>query len=150
MAIEFRILDIPGMVAGEDLSAGCGLTGFPATANALGQTTSGQYLIAVSNGVDLQAVHCSNVTQKPLGIIQNNPKSGAAVSVRAMGVSKVVAGGTLTAGDEFGSNAAGRAVKKVHTFTGANFDEYIMGTVLEGASAGELATVLVASPYPVA
>lgn len=144
MAWEARLFDIPALVAGEDLSGTSSLTGAKDTAG----NRTGQYLIAkLQAGVDDGVLHCNALTDKPLGIIQNHPKSGDAVSVRSAGVSKVVAGTTLTAGDEFGTDIAGRAVPKAPTATGANYGQFVLGDVIEGAAAGELATVLVRDPY---
>lgn len=140
MAWEDRLYDVPGLIAGEDMSTAGSLTGYNAT---------GQYLIAklVAGSTTLSVVHVNALTDKPLGIIQNNPKSGSGVSVRTAGVSKVIAGATLAAGDEFGSDIAGRAVPKAPSSTGANYGNFILGDVLEGAAVGELATVLVRDPY---
>jgi hypothetical protein len=63
------------------------------------------------------------------------------------GMSKVIAGGTLTPGDSFGTDTAGRAVKKNETSTGANYGDFVMGEVIEGAATGEVATVLLTGIY---
>lgn len=44
------------------------------------------------------------------GVLQNKPKAGEAAAVRVVGTSKVVAGGSITAGAYVGSNAQGYGV----------------------------------------
>lgn len=55
------------------------------------------------------------VTDDPVGIVQNKPKSGEAAQVRCEGKSKVVSNGAGTAivvGDWVGPDATGKAIKK--------------------------------------
>lgn len=141
MAWERPVLILPGMIAGEDLSTSSGLTGYG---------SSGQYLFAKMNpnNVALSVVHCNSVRDRPLGVIQGNPASGKACDVMVYGVTKVVAGEALVPGLEVGPNAAGRAVRKNPTSTGANYGDYVAGVILEGAlAAGSLATMLLTGPY---
>ncbi len=136
MAYELPILILPGQIAGSDFSTG----------NGYGST--GQYLIVKSNGVADTHVPCTAVTDRPTGIAQGNPTTGAALGVMAIGVSKVLIGtGGLTAGDEYGPDAQGKAVRKAASNTGANFGQFVLGGVLVGGAAGELATVTVGAPY---
>ncbi|WP_431490968.1 hypothetical protein [Paraburkholderia fungorum] len=135
MAYELPILILPGQVAGSDFSTG----------NGYGST--GQFLITKISGNDTH-VPCTAVTDRPSGIAQGNPTTGAALGVMAIGVSKVFVGsGGLTAGDEYGTDTQGKAVRKAASNTGANFGQFVLGTVLVGAAAGELATVTVGAPY---
>lgn len=142
MAIELPLFFLPGLVAGEDFSA-------TASSPLTGYKSTGQYLfVKQNNNRDaLTVVHCNSVKDRPLGIAQTNPQNAQAISVMQAGISKVVAGATLTPGDEVGTDSAGRAVKKNPTSTGANYGDYVMGQVLEGAAVGELATVLIGMPY---
>lgn len=140
MAWEFRVLDIPGQIAGEDFSAAGVLTGYNST---------GQFLAVKNNGTANTCVHCSTVTDRPIGISQNNPVNASALQVRALGVTKWIAGGTVSPGDEVGTDTAGRCVKRDAGITGADIGDYAMGVVLEGAATGELATVLLAGVYRV-
>lgn len=140
MAVETPVL-ILNQIAGEDFSTGGGLSGY---------MNSGQFLIVKQNDarVNDTVVHCNSVKSKPRGIIQNNPLLAQAAAVMTQGLSKVIAGAPLSAGDEFGTNALGQAVRKNVTATGANYGDYAMGEVIQGVDqAGELATVLIASPY---
>lgn len=82
---------------------------------------------------------CNNAADVPLGVLQNDPRSGEAATVRLQGKSKVVSDGSGTAiavGDRVGTNAAGRAVKK--TAPG----DYIIGRAEQASSAnGVIITV---------
>ena len=137
MAFEAPVQLIPGALAGSAFVTG----------NGYGST--GQYLIVKSSGTNKTYVPCSADTDRPIGISQDTPASGGALGVINLGISKVLAGGTLTAGDAYGPDAQGKAVKKNETSTGADFGEFVLGEVIEGAASGELATVTVGSPYRV-
>jgi len=78
------------------------------------------------------------------GILQDNPASGLAGSLRMCGVSKVVCGEALTAGWHWGTDANGKAVRKEDTVTGADVGDYVGGKVIIGTSAvNGLATVTI-------
>ena len=137
MAWEYPILNLPGQTAGADFSTGNGYL------------STGQYLITKMSG-DNAHVPCSSAHDQPSGIAQTNPVNGDALSVMALGVSKVMVGsGGLVAGQAYGPDAQGKAVAKGPTATGANFGDFVMGFCLEGAAAGALATVTVVPPYQV-
>lgn len=58
---------------------------------------------------------CNNASDIPVGVLQNDPTSGHAATVRKLGLSKVVSDGSGTAiavGDKVGTNGSGKAVKK--------------------------------------
>lgn len=70
-----------------------------------------------------------------IGVLQNKPQTlGEAATVAISGVSMVVAGGTLTAGEKVGAKADGTGVTYA---TGA-----VLGRVIIGAAIGQLAAVL--------
>lgn len=48
-----------------------------------------------------------------IGVLQNKPQSGEFATVAFAGLSKVVAGAAITAGDVFSSNGSGRAITVV-------------------------------------
>ena len=82
-----------------------------------------------------------------IGVLQNAPASGAAAAVEMAGVSKLVAGEALAAGDFFGADSQGRGRVVEATATGADLGDWILGSVLEGVgAAGEIATVKLMSP----
>lgn len=68
------------------------------------------------------------------GILQDNPESGAAASVGVSGISKAVAGDTVTPGMRWATDSQGRVVE-------AAAEDYSPGVVLEGGSVGEIVTV---------
>ena len=140
MAWEYRTLDIPGQVAGEDFT-----TGGPGH----GAGGTSQFLAVKCNGTANTHVTCTAASDRPSGISQNNPASGAALQVRALGVTKWVAASTVSPGDEVGTDTQGRCAKRDVGITGADIGDYAMGLVLEGAAVGELATVLLTGPYRV-
>ena len=52
---------------------------------------------------------CAAITDIPIGVLQNTPSSGQAASVCLFGITKVVADGTLAAGNVIGTSADGQA-----------------------------------------
>ncbi|MCD6262290.1 MAG: DUF2190 family protein [Deltaproteobacteria bacterium] len=64
--------------------------------------------------VKLSAAHTCNVAGAAdsalIGILQNKPESDRAASVRRVGVSKLVLGGTVTVGAKLTSDANGKGV----------------------------------------
>lgn len=78
-----------------------------------------------------------------LGVLQDNPGSGEAGQIMMMGITKVVAAETLTAGNTWGTGASATAKLIEGTRTGADIGDFAAGLVLVGASANELATVTV-------
>lgn len=100
-------------------------------------STTGQFLL-VDVSADGVVTKGSVSGQACLGILQDKPISGQVANVMVTGVSKLVAGtGDLAAGDLFMCHTDGTGV----TAAGVTRS---LGMVLIGASAGELATVLLA------
>jgi len=97
---------------------------------------SGSQYRIVKVTADKQVNLGSSAGETVLGVLQNDPKSGEAALVRTGGVSKVVAGGTLSAGDKVQTDANGAAITAL---TG----DFTVGQVLIGAASGEIATILV-------
>jgi hypothetical protein len=77
---------------------------------------------------------CAAITDVPIGVLQNNPASGGAAEVCLFGISKVVADGTLAAGNVIGTSADGQADAIT---AGTDTTVYTMGIALNAASAGE-------------
>lgn len=77
---------------------------------------------------------CSAITDKPIGILQNNPASGETAVVAISGQSKVVADGTLAAGDVIGTSADGQADAIVN---GVDVTVFVCGQAVEAAAAGD-------------
>ena len=63
-----------------------------------------------------------------IGVLQNNPNSGQHVTIGYAGESKVVAGGSISAGVQFTTNASGRA-------TAAASGDLVVGRALTAAGA---------------
>lgn len=136
MAFEAPVQLIPGALAGSSFLTGNGYQ------------STGQFLIVKSSGANRTFVPCTATTDRPAGISQDTPASGGALGVMNLGISKVFIGsGGLTAGDEYGSDADGNAVRKASSGTGANFGQFVLGEVIEGGTEGSLATVTVGPPY---
>lgn len=129
MAYEAPLFTVPGLEASGDLS-------------------SNQYYAVKVSTTDKRVSVASVDGEVVLGVLQNKPAAaGAAAEVVALGVTKVVAGEALTAGDFWGTDANGKAVKKDSTNTGADLGDYVAGQVLVGtAAANEIATVTVGFP----
>lgn len=77
---------------------------------------------------------CAAITDIPIGVLQNAPASGSAASVALFGITKVVADGTLAAGNVIGTSADGQADAIA---AGTDTTVYTMGIALNAASAGE-------------
>lgn len=142
MAFECRVLDIPGIIAGEDFSSTGGLSGYQST---------GQFLFVKlpTNGADLTVVHCDSHRDKPIGVSQGNSVAGDALQVRAIGVTKLVAGAAVKRGQSIGTDNSGRGVPKNETSTGADYGDYVCGEALDSvANVGSLFSCLLGgSPY---
>jgi hypothetical protein len=72
---------------------------------------------------------CSGATDAPYGVLQDKPASGVAADVMTRGITKVIAGGTIAAGDRIGTDANGAAVKLTE---GTDTTKYIVGVALHG------------------
>ena len=83
---------------------------------------------------------CAAVTDKPIGILQNNPESGGQAGVRCFGVSKVSADATLAAGDVIGTAADGQAQP---ISLGSETTVHVCGQAIEAGSAGETLTAFI-------
>ena len=81
----------------------------------------------------------SAITNAPIGILQNNPESGQQAIVAISGISKVVADGTLAAGNFIGTSADGQADA---ISPGTDTTVYMTGQCLEAASAGQTTNML--------
>lgn len=121
MAYEGNLQCIPGLKAGADLSAK--------------QFT----FVTIAADGDVEA----NTTAGALvpGVLQNKPLENQEASVAYGGVSKVVAGDTVAAGDFVRSNTAGKAVANAGAAAPGYFTR---GIALTGGAADELISVLLA------
>ena len=109
-------------------------TGVPGMRGSLDPNGGKQYYF-----VDITGAHQAGLAGAggdAVGILQNKPQhAGEAATVAISGVSLVVAGGTLAAGDPVSSDGDGKAIKTTST-------NVALGRVVIGAAEGELASVL--------
>lgn len=77
---------------------------------------------------------CAAITDIPIGVLQNTPSSGQAAEVCVFGVTKVVADGTLAAGNRIGTSLDGQADAIT---AGSDTTVTIVGQALNAAAAGE-------------
>lgn len=109
---------IPGLVAGADLSGA-------------------QYRF-VKLSASKTVVACAAVTDKPIGILQNDPLQGQEATVASAGVSKLVGSAALGFGASVGTSADGRGA----AYTAVDTTKYIVGQVIQPtAAANEIAVV---------
>ncbi len=81
---------------------------------------------------------CTAITDVSIGILQNTPTSGQAADVCIFGISKVVADGTLAAGNVIGTSSDSQAAGIT---PGSDTTVYVMGQAIQAASAGETFTM---------
>ena len=77
---------------------------------------------------------CAAITDLPIGVLQNTPTSGQAAEVCIFGITKVVADGTLAAGNLIGTSADGQADAIA---AGTDVTVTTVGQALKAAAAGE-------------
>ena len=93
--------------------------------------SSSQYRFVKLSGAGTVTV-CSAVTDKPIGVLQNKPKSGQPATICVIGVSKLVTGIAVTANALVGTDTAGKAAPYV---VGTDTTKYIAGTALSASGA---------------
>ena len=82
----------------------------------------------------------SGALKGPLGVLQNKPYVNEPAQVCVMGLSKVFAGGTITAGAPISFDSSGHVVDAVS-------GDVVIGRALQAAAtAGEIATALIFPP----
>lgn len=96
--------------------------------------SSKQYHFVKMSGNNTVTV-CAAITDVPIGVLQNTPTSGQAAEVTLFGISKVVADGTLAAGNVIGTSADGQADAIT---AGTDTTVYTMGIALKAAAAGDI------------
>ena len=93
-----------------------------------------------------EAVVCSGATDKPVGVLQNNPTAGQAAEIVVVGLTKVSSNAALAIGDLIGTSADGQADAKI---AGTDTTEYVVGTVLTTTGAADvIGSVLVNCANP--
>jgi len=123
MAFETPVFNVPGtLVAAADLS------------------TSQYKIVKLSDEGEVNV--CTATTDKPLGVLQNDPSSGEIAEVMAIGVTKIQANSSLDAGSVIGTSTDAQALEITITSTGNA--AYTMGSMLKDVSAaGNIGTALI-------
>lgn len=119
---------------------------FKITLEAGADLSSKQYYFVKIDSSTGKAVVCAAATDKPVGVLQNNPTSGQAAEIVVMGLTKVSSDAGLTIGNLIGTSGDGQADAKT---PGTDTTEYVVGTVITATSnAAEIATVMVNCANP--
>lgn len=95
------------------------------------------YILALSNSSGEARVAVAGVDDYLVGVLQNVPAAaGRAAEVAVAGISKVVLGGSVTAGDKITADSAGKGI------TNGSGDAYTIGKALASGSSGDIIPVL--------
>jgi hypothetical protein len=112
---------------------------FDITCSTIVDQRSNQYTLQSFQGSKI-VTRCSDVSALAIGILQNNPASGQEAVVRCLGVSKALAGGTITAaGNKIGPETFGSAVVKANA---TDSGDVVIGVAMESAVSGQIFSVL--------
>jgi hypothetical protein len=128
MAFEGQQFLVPGLVSGQDLSA------------------ADRAFLFVKLSADRTVVVCNGATDVPVGVLQAPTPTSAypqPVVVCSMGLTKLQADASLSAGNAIGTSGDGQADAKT---VGVDTTEYICGQVVEvagGTTAGNYITALI-------
>jgi hypothetical protein len=123
MAYEFSNSAVKvSRVAGEDLSAA-------------------QYKFVKLDNGDGTVKAVNGATDRPFGVLQNNPTAGQIAEITIVGGSKIKAGGTASVGQALFSNASALAVTLGFGTTGSA--AFVVGTFVEDAASGAITTAVI-------
>lgn len=93
-----------------------------------------------------QAVVCSSATDIPIGVLQNDPASGAEAEVLVIGGTKIIAGAAIAEGAQVGTSTAGKAVALT---AGTDTTKYVAGALLtESGADGDIVTAVINCANP--
>lgn len=93
-----------------------------------------------------KAVVCTGATDKPVGVLQNDPTSGQAAEIVVVGLTKVSTNAALAIADLIGTSADGQAAAYV---AGTDTTKYVVGTILvTSGAADQLTSALVNCANP--
>ena len=113
---------------------------FKITLSAGADLSAKQYYFVKLNSSG-NAVACAGVTDKPVGVLQNNPTSGQAAEIVVVGLTKVSTDAALAIGDLVGTSADGQAAAYV---AGTDTTKYVVGQALvTSGAADELTSIIV-------
>ncbi len=112
MAITENFLDIPKLVAGENMSAK-------------------QYRAVKTDTDDFEVTGITATTEIPIGILQNDPLEGQEALVAYMGVCRAEAGGVIAVGATLGINSSGDVISDAEVADGGSKDLRHIGIALQ-------------------
>ena len=108
------------------------------------------YAVMLDTANALTVTAITAVTNRPIGILQDNPKGTATARVAAnvahLGVCKAICSGGWTRGDRLGVTATG-ALKTITEATQTTDTAYTIAVAIDSASDGDIARVDVVSAY---
>lgn len=111
-----------------------------------GEDLSAKQYYFVKLDTNGKAVVCTGATDKPVGVLQNNPTSGQAAEIVVVGLTKISSNAALAIGDLIGTSADGQADPKT---PGTDTTEYVVGMVLTTTGAASvIGSVLVNCANP--
>ncbi|HXE63223.1 MAG TPA: hypothetical protein VN519_06755 [Bryobacteraceae bacterium] len=106
-------------------------------------TPVGANLIVIVSTVNQGAVALSTANAQPFAGVTGEPSdSDGNVAVQIDDICQIIAGATITAGQQVASNAIGQAVPIVPNTTGAIVAQ-VVGTAVTNATSGNLVDVLI-------
>lgn len=114
------------------------IPGFKFSLRAGADLSSSQYRF-VKLDASGDAVLCAAITDKPVGVLQNDPGLGEEAEILVTGITKLSADGVIAIGAELGTSADGQADSIV---SGTDTTVFKVGQALEAAAA---AGVLIAA-----
>jgi hypothetical protein len=116
---------------------------FPAGADLSAAANQYKFVEVDSSG---NVTVCNAATDRPVGVLQNRPKSGEAAEVVIAGITKLQADAALTIGTLIGTSADGQADAKTLGDAGT---EFVVGMALSASgAAAEIITALVDCSNP--
>lgn len=103
------------------------------------------------NPFEVAAISSGNFSQRPVGILQNDPNScGQGAEVMLAGISKVALGGNVTQGDLLSNDCFGRIVTFIVSTGGANTTGgYIFGEALQSGNTTAIIYAIIRAPYAI-
>ena len=120
-SVAGRYLTIPGLVAGSTLAAK-------------------QYYVVKMASTDGEVIQANATTDIQIGLVQNDPAADEPAEVACAGVALGVSGDSITIGEFVNALSTGTLQG---TAGGASGTERVVGIALEGASSGDVFSVLI-------
>lgn len=103
--------------------------------------SSAQYKFVKIDPADGHVIVCAAATDRPIGVLQNDPGNGEAAEVTIVGGTKLIAGGSASAGEALFTSASATGVTAAFGTTASA--AYVAGAFIENAAAGEVVSVVV-------